>query len=85
MVDAANLVALLGANAAQQSDRRPDIKAVVEKYEDEMMTRTRPATLKARQACIDANHYANVKSGSPFLSRRTMLNAEENDIKAWAK
>ena len=76
MVDVANLIALLRASGAGETDMRQ----VVSRYEEEMVGRTRPATVKAREACLDANHYENVKTGSPFLSRRTMLDQEEKDI-----
>jgi len=56
------------------------MRQVISRYEEEMIGRTRPATVKARQACLDANHYENVKSGSPFLSRRTMLHQVERDL-----
>ncbi|KAK5656802.1 hypothetical protein OQA88_4350 [Cercophora sp. LCS_1] len=76
VVDVAKLVALL----MPRSDGTVDLSQAIRCYEEEMIGRTRPATSKARQACLDANHFANVKTGSPFLSRRTMLNQEESDI-----
>lgn len=76
VVDVAKLVALLMPG----SDGTADLSQAVSRYEEEMIRRTRPATAKARQACLDANHFANVKTGSPFLSRRTMLDQEERDI-----
>lgn len=75
-MDVAKLVALLAPN----SDGSVDLGEVVGKYEEEMIGRTRPATVKAKQACLDANHFADVKTGSPFLSRRTKLNQEESSI-----
>ncbi|KAF2172608.1 hypothetical protein M409DRAFT_49163 [Zasmidium cellare ATCC 36951] len=68
VVDVCNLLRLLGESGAGKID----IKDVVSKYEEEMISRTRPATVNARNACLDANHYANVKPGSMFLARRSM-------------
>lgn len=76
VVDVAKLIALLVPN----SDGTIDLHQAVSTYEEEMIGRTRPATVKARQACLDANHYDHVKAGSPFLSRRTMLDQEESSI-----
>lgn len=69
VVDVANLLALLGASGAGSIN----IRDVVSRYEEEMIARTRPATVKARNACLDANHYANVKPGSMFLAKRSMV------------
>jgi hypothetical protein len=47
-------------------------KEVIDDYEEEMITRTRPAVFKSRQACIDANNYSSVNSESPLISRRAV-------------
>lgn len=72
----AKLLALL----APSSSNGIDLREVVSIYEEEMFQRSRPATLKAREACLDANHYSKVASGSPFLSRRTVLEEEEREL-----
>ncbi|CAG7962190.1 unnamed protein product [Penicillium nalgiovense] len=76
VVDVAKLLALL----APSSSNGIDLREVVSIYEEEMFQRSRPATLKAREACLDANHYSKVASGSPFLSRRTVLEEEEREL-----
>ncbi|KAF9883676.1 hypothetical protein FE257_003060 [Aspergillus nanangensis] len=76
VVDVVKLLALLMPN----SSKATDLKDIVSRYEEEMIQRSRPATAKARQACLGANHYAKVASGSPFLSRRTMLDEEEREL-----
>jgi hypothetical protein len=73
-------VAKLLALLAPSSSKATDLREVVSMYEEEMIQGSRPATVKARQACLDANHYSKVGSGSPFLSRRTMLEEEEKEL-----
>ncbi|KAK9782759.1 putative FAD-dependent monooxygenase [Seiridium cardinale] len=46
------------------------LAAAVDKYEEEMISRTYPAALKSRQACVDANHFASVNENSPLVTRR---------------
>lgn len=72
----AKLLALLAANSSNGTG----LKEAVSVYEKEMIQRSRPATVKAREACLDANHYSKITSGSPFLSRRTMLDEEERGL-----
>ncbi|KAL4926718.1 uncharacterized protein BDV17DRAFT_293297 [Aspergillus undulatus] len=76
VVDVAKLLALL----TPSSSKATDLKEAVSIYEKEMIQRSRPATVKAREACLDANHYSKITSGSPFLSRRTMLDEEERGL-----
>ncbi|OQE96497.1 hypothetical protein PENNAL_c0001G03148 [Penicillium nalgiovense] len=73
--DAAHLM-----TSSPSSSNGIDLRKVVSIYEEEMFQRSRPATLKAREACLDANHYSKVASGSPFLSRRTVLEEEEREL-----
>lgn len=68
VVDVAGLLGLLRKSGSGEID----IEDVVGLYEEEMISRTRPATVKARMACLDANHYAQVKPGSMFLAKRSM-------------
>ena len=56
----------------EESPKPVDLKHVIDTYEDEMIDRTYPATLKAHQACIDANHFYSVKDGSPLIARRVI-------------
>ena len=56
----------------EDSPKAVDLKHVVDTYEYEMIERTYPATLRAHQACLDANHFASVKDGSPLIARRAI-------------
>ncbi|KAL9530298.1 putative FAD-dependent monooxygenase [Sphaerulina musiva] len=49
-----------------------DLAQAVKSYEEEMITRTFPAVLKSRQACLDANHFASVNKESPLIAKRAM-------------
>jgi hypothetical protein len=73
-------VAKLLALLAPSGNKPTDLKEVVSTYEKEMVQRSRPATVKAREACLDANHYSKITFDSPFLSRRTMLDEEERGL-----
>ncbi|CBF87739.1 hypothetical protein AN1311.2 [Aspergillus nidulans FGSC A4] len=64
VVDVAQLLALL----APSGNKPTDLKEVASTYEKEMVQRSRPPTVKAQEACLDANHYSKITSDSPFLS-----------------
>lgn len=49
-----------------------ELAEAVKSYEEEMITRTFPAVLKSRQACLDANHFASVNKESPLIAKRAM-------------
>lgn len=40
------------------------------RYREEMTTRTRPAVLNSRQACLDAHVYSRINEDSPLIKRR---------------
>ena len=42
----------------------------IQQYTKEMLTRTRPAVLNSRQACLDAHHYEAINDDSPLIKRR---------------
>ena len=51
----------------------PSFKAAVDAYEDEMITRTAPAVLASRRACLDAHDYQKITDQSPLVSRRAVV------------
>jgi hypothetical protein len=65
VIDVSTLIKQLGLTLEEGS--RVTFKEVIDDYEEEMITRTRPAVFKSRQACIDANN-----SDSPLISRRAV-------------
>ncbi|KAJ5960696.1 uncharacterized protein N7479_007846 [Penicillium vulpinum] len=42
------------------SSNEIDLREVVSIYEEERIQRSRPATVKAREACLEANHYSKL-------------------------
>lgn len=70
MIDVSTLIKQLGLTLEEGS--RVTFKEVIDDYEEEMITRTRPAVFKSRQACIDANNFSSVNSDSPLISRRAV-------------
>lgn len=62
-----------------------DLRAALDRYEDRVVARARPAVLASRQACIDAHQWGRIGEGSPLLSRRLMnLVFDESDMGVWA-
>ncbi|KAL2142538.1 hypothetical protein VTI28DRAFT_1041 [Corynascus sepedonium] len=58
-----------------------DLRAALDRYEDRVVSRTRPAVLASRQACIDAHQWSRINDKSPLLSRRAMnLVFDESDM-----
>lgn len=53
-------------------DRDGNIRSSLDRYEDRVVARTRPAVLASRQACLDAHDWRRINAQSPLLSRRTM-------------
>jgi len=70
VIDVSTLIKQLGLTFEGTSQET--FKEVIDDYEEEMITRTRPAVFKSRQACIDANNYSSVNSDSPLISRRAV-------------
>ncbi|KAK3324860.1 hypothetical protein B0H66DRAFT_105494 [Apodospora peruviana] len=77
VVDVANLLnMLIGKKKIPDGqavvDGRLNLGKIVEAYEDEMIERVEIPCKRASKACIDANHYEDVKEGSFFTSPRQM-------------
>ena len=51
-------------------------KSITE-YNEEMITRTQPAVLNSRKACLDAHDYKSINNRSPLIARRVAV-AEKN-------
>ncbi|KAL2189213.1 FAD/NAD(P)-binding domain-containing protein [Thermothelomyces heterothallicus CBS 203.75] len=63
------------------AQRAVDLRAALDRYEDRVVSRTRPAVLASRQACIDAHQWSRINEKSPLLSRRAMnLVFDETDM-----
>ncbi|KAK4109016.1 FAD/NAD(P)-binding domain-containing protein [Canariomyces notabilis] len=57
---------------SRDSPVKGDLRAALDRYEDRVVARTRPAVLASRQACIDAHQWSRINEKSPLLSRRAM-------------
>ncbi|KAH6612266.1 hypothetical protein B0J18DRAFT_77587 [Chaetomium sp. MPI-SDFR-AT-0129] len=77
---------LLSSETAETpSAQASSLRAALDRYEDTVVARARPAVLASRQACIDAHQWARIRDASPLLSRRAMhLAFDEADMDAGA-
>ncbi len=48
------------------------LRAALDRYEDTVISRSRPAVLASRQACMDAHEWGRINEKSPLLTRRVM-------------
>ncbi|PTB49761.1 hypothetical protein M431DRAFT_125405 [Trichoderma harzianum CBS 226.95] len=71
VIDVSVLTKLLFSDDVCQQKENA-LSLAVQAYEDEMIERTRPAVLKSRQACIDANNYESVNAQSPLIAKRVV-------------
>lgn len=44
-----------------------------DRYEEEMISRTGPAVLLSRKACLDAHNYAGIDERSPLIAKRAVI------------
>ena len=49
------------------------LEGLMASYERDMVSRTHPAVLASRQACIDAHDYERINETSPLLSKRAIV------------
>ncbi|RKU49539.1 hypothetical protein DL546_009059 [Coniochaeta pulveracea] len=50
-----------------------NLRTALNRYEDKVVERARPAVLASRQACLDAHNWEHAEGGSPLLSKRAMF------------
>ena len=55
------------------SEAKSSIRDMIDRYEDKVIERTRPAVLASRRAALDAHKYGKLNATSPLLSRRVMM------------
>ncbi|KAK2855565.1 hypothetical protein FQN49_005062 [Arthroderma sp. PD_2] len=79
ILDVSNLVAALLPVLKPSSDSPSRTqKDVINEYEEEMISRTRPAVLRSRKACLDAHDYSSITADSPLVARRGKF--EDDDL-----
>ena len=66
ITDVANLYKQLFAENTTQAQG-------IDKYEDEMIQRTKVAVLTSRRACMDAHDSKSINELSPLVARRVMI------------
>ncbi|KAK3689336.1 hypothetical protein B0T22DRAFT_461324 [Podospora appendiculata] len=65
----------------QSTASNETLRAALDGYEDEVVSRSRPGVLASRQACLDAHRWSRIDAKSPLVSRRVMkLGFEEGDL-----
>ncbi|KAK3344715.1 hypothetical protein B0H65DRAFT_557809 [Neurospora tetraspora] len=66
-------------------DTTAEFRSAIDRYEDSVVARARPAVFASRQACIDAHWWERISGNSPLLSRRTPnVEYEEEDVRLWS-
>ncbi|KAL2017778.1 hypothetical protein VTK56DRAFT_1696 [Thermocarpiscus australiensis] len=72
IVDVLDFVELVMPQLLSGDSTSAGLRAALDRYEDKVVTRTRPAVLASRQACLDAHVWSRINENSPLLSRRAM-------------
>ncbi len=75
IVDVMDLVELVISHLVGGGDRgngKASLRAALDRYEDKVVARTRPAVLASRQACLDAHDWRRINPQSPLISKRAM-------------
>jgi hypothetical protein len=74
IVDVLDLVELVVPHLAgdRDGDGDGDIRSALDRYEDRVVARARPAVLASRQACLDAHDWRRINAQSPLLTKRAM-------------
>ena len=49
------------------------LEEACQEYVKEMVTRTRPAVLNSRHACLDAHEFKKINDQSPLIARRVAV------------
>ncbi|EZF33726.1 FAD-dependent monooxygenase [Trichophyton mentagrophytes] len=79
ILDVSNLLeALIPVLTSSPHSPAKTQEEVINEYEDEMATRTRPAVLRSRKACLDAHDYPSITADSPLVARRGAF--EDDDL-----
>jgi 2-polyprenyl-6-methoxyphenol hydroxylase-like FAD-dependent oxidoreductase len=66
-------VAKLVGKLVEVHEGKVGLREAVDGYEEEVRTRTRPAVLLSRKACVDAHDWKTVMRGeSPLMARRAV-------------
>ncbi|CCC13924.1 hypothetical protein SMACR_08433 [Sordaria macrospora] len=66
-------------------DTTAKLRDAIDRYEDSVIIRSRPAVFASRQACIDAHWWERIRGSTPLLSRRTpSMEFEEGDVCIWS-
>jgi len=72
VVDVVDFVELVLPHLAAGNGDGEVLRSALDRYEDKVVERTRPAVLASRQACLDAHDWSRINAQSPLLSRRLM-------------
>lgn len=72
IVDVLEFVELVVPHLSGDKDGNGDVRSALDRYEDRVVARARPAVMASRQACLDAHNWQRINTQSPLLSKRTM-------------
>ncbi|KAK7740859.1 hypothetical protein SLS62_011004 [Diatrype stigma] len=79
IVDVLDLVELAISHVFPRDSGMLKLREALDRYEDAIGARARPAVFASRQACLDAHSWASINEKSPLLSRRIMRLAFAED------
>ncbi|KAL7799180.1 hypothetical protein V8C37DRAFT_407538 [Trichoderma ceciliae] len=72
-----------GSNAGQDQDFRQALRQALDRYEDVVVSRSRPGVLASRRACLDAHAFSRLfgegATASPLLTKREMTLQFDDD------
>ncbi|KAH8902430.1 FAD/NAD(P)-binding domain-containing protein [Coniochaeta sp. PMI_546] len=78
IVDVLDFVEMVVPHLTGDGLRDGAVRSALDRYEDKVVARARPAVFASRQACLDAHNWRHINSQSPLLTKRTM-NVEFNE------
>ncbi|KAK0377455.1 FAD binding domain-containing protein [Colletotrichum limetticola] len=72
ILDVLDFAETVGSKLSGSNNSFADLRAVLDIYEDAVVSRARPGVLASRRACMDAHDWPKISPTSPLLSKREM-------------
>lgn len=72
ILDVLDFAETVGSKLSGNNNSFADLRAVLDIYEDAVVSRARPGVLASRRACMDAHDWPKISLTSPLLSKREM-------------
>ncbi|KAK1655034.1 FAD binding domain-containing protein [Colletotrichum phormii] len=72
ILDVLDFAETVGPKLSGSNNNLANLRAVLDIYEDTVVSRARPGVLASRRACMDAHDWPKISPTSPLLSKREM-------------